>query len=74
MRSVCAWRYLPANFPPWQTALHRAEWEFVWRHLDPSAAIKDSQSVKMVEESADFAVTTPTNASTVASGTCSLSA
>jgi transposase len=69
----CAWRYLPANFPPWQTvfyhfrrfrlqgtwhllytALHRAEWERVGRHPDPSAAIMDSQSVKTVEESASI--------------------
>ncbi len=71
VRSGCAWRYLPCNFPPWQTvfyhfrrfrlqgkwhllytALHRAERERVGRHLDPSAAIMDSQSVKTVEESA----------------------
>jgi putative transposase len=71
LRIGCAWRYLPSNFPPWQTvfyhfrrfrlhgtlhllytALHRAERERVGRHLDPSAAIMDSQSVKTVEESA----------------------
>jgi putative transposase len=32
-------------------ALHRAERERVGRHLDPSAAITDNQSVKTVEES-----------------------
>ncbi len=71
LRTGCAWRYLPANFPPWQTVfyhfrrfrlqgtwhllsttLHRAERERVGRHLDPSAAIMDSQSVKTLEESA----------------------
>jgi putative transposase len=71
VRSGCAWRYLPSNFPPWQTvfyhfrrfrltgkwhllytALRRAERERVGRHLDPSAVILDSQSVKTVEESA----------------------
>jgi putative transposase len=70
VRTGGAWRYLPSNFPPWQTvfyhfrrfrlqgrwhllytALHRAERERVGRHPDPSAAILDSQSVKMVEES-----------------------
>src|SRR5215813_2248654 len=71
VHSGCAWRYLPSDFPPWQTvfyhfrrfrltgiwhrlytALHRAERERAGRHLDPSAAILDSQSVKTVEESA----------------------
>src|SRR5260221_1421483 len=71
VRTGCAWRYLPSNFPPWQTVfyhfrrfrlkgtwhllyttLHRAERERVGRHLDPSAAIMDSQSVKTLEESA----------------------
>lgn len=71
LRTGCPWRYLPTNFPAWQTvyyhfrefrrkntlhalytALHGVERERVGRHVDPSAAVMDSQSVKTVEESA----------------------
>src|SRR5689334_14933835 len=67
LRTGCPWRYLPANFPPWQTVfyhfrrlrlkgtwtlLHRAERERQGRNPHPSAAIRGAQSVKTVEESA----------------------
>jgi putative transposase len=70
LRTGCPWRYLPSNFPPWQTvfyhfrlkgnwyrlftALHIAERERVGRNAEPSAAIMDSQSAKTVEESASI--------------------
>jgi len=64
----CMWRYLPSNFPPWQTVFDRFRrfrltswWRMlsgasrrmrVGRHPAPSGGILDSQSVKTIEKSA----------------------
>jgi len=66
LRTGCAWRMLPHDFPPWKTVYHYFRlWrkDGVWAHInaalrielreaddrepEPSAAILDSQSVKM---------------------------
>lgn len=66
LRTGCPWRYLPGEFPPWQTvngyfnswrkagvweemnaALREAVREQEGREAQPSAAIMDSQSVKI---------------------------
>jgi putative transposase len=70
LRSGCAWRLLPRDFPPWETVFyHFRRWRLagLWhrlhealreatrrkedRHPDASAAVMDSQSVRMTEES-----------------------
>lgn len=66
LRTGCPWRYLPSNFPPWQTvyyhfkqrcrtrlyrALRDVERRRQGKDPDPSAAIIDAQSVKAIEES-----------------------
>jgi len=69
IRSGCPWRYLPHDFPPWQTVYgyfrrwQRAGlWEIIHdvlvkevrqahgKHPNPSAAILDSQSVKIADQ------------------------
>jgi putative transposase len=72
LRSGCAWRYLPHDFPKWTTVYYYFR---TWRDLDwfaklngelrtrvrqadgreknPSAAILDSQSVKITEQGGD---------------------
>jgi len=73
LKTGCQWRYLPYDFPPWQTVYyHFREWKRngLWfqlheklrratrvklgRHPDPSAAILDSQSVKVTAEGHRF--------------------
>jgi putative transposase len=51
LRSSCLWRLLPHDFPPRPT-VYFAERKRVGRDPNPSAAIIDSQSVKIAEESA----------------------
>ena len=45
LRSGCAWRLLPHDFPPWQTVRERDRVR-QGRNEQPSACIIDSQSVK----------------------------
>jgi putative transposase len=65
LRTGCAWRYLPRDYPPWKTVYHyfrewrtSGRWQRInkrlrrllrknaGRHVQASAAILDSQSVK----------------------------
>ena len=67
-RTGCAWRYLPADFPPWQTVYtYFAAWRddgtlarlhaalraqaraAAGRHVEPTAAVIDSQSVRAAD-------------------------
>src|SRR5215203_3685080 len=59
LRTGCPWRYLPRDFPPWQTVYYhfrhiplRRKRRRVSRDAQPTAAIIDAQSMKTVEESA----------------------
>ena len=80
LRTGCQWRYLPREYPPWQTvywyfrrwqhdgtwtranaALRRRVRQGAGRHLDPAAAVIDSQSVKTTERGGRAAAT-PSNA------------
>jgi putative transposase len=72
IRSGCPWRYLPHDFPPWQTVygyfcrwkrdglwdiIHDVLVKQVWaahgKHTNPTAAILDSQSVKIADQAGE---------------------
>jgi putative transposase len=72
VRTGCAWRHLPHDFPPWPIVYHYfrrwrrdGTWERIndqlrrqvrraaGKHAQPSAALLDSQSVKMVDQAGE---------------------
>ena len=72
IRSGCPWRYLPHDFPPWQTVYgyfrrwkRAGLWDIIHdvlvkevreahgKHANPTAAILDSQSVKIADQTGE---------------------